>query len=297
MSNFRLTYDGPALMSSQMDVRELAPALLAAGDLLESATRALNGLYSKPQINVRGSFKTGSFGIDFTLVADWASKVKDIFSSDTATAVANAATILGLLGLASNSPGLLGLLKWLRGRKITKVELNQPLAKIYVDEETIEIDYRVVSLLRNLEVRDSFDKLLAPLDQDGIEVFASGTDDVIYQTIKKSERQWFYSPGIEDELILEDVRKMAFSIVSLAFKEDNKWRLHDGAATLHATISDQQFMHRVDQNLETFAKGDSLICLVKVAQWQTANGVRTEYEVTSVLEHRQAARQIHLPLG
>lgn len=99
MSNFRLTYDGPALESSEMDVRELAPALLAAGDLLDAATRALNGERAKPQINVRGSFKVGSFGIDFTLVADWAVAVKDIFASDTATALANASAILALLGL------------------------------------------------------------------------------------------------------------------------------------------------------------------------------------------------------
>ena len=63
------------------------------------------------------------------------------------------------------------------------------------------------------------------------------------------------------------------------------------------TISDYEFIRRVDQNIERFAKGDSLICMVDVRQWQTANGVRTDYDVTEVLEHRQASRQIHLPLN
>lgn len=297
MSNFRLTYDGPALESSEMDVRELAPALLAAGDLLDAATRVLNGERSKPQINVRGSFKVGSFGIDFTLVADWAMAVKDIFASDTATALANASAILGLLGFVGQKMGLLGALKWIRGRKITKVEVSQETAKIYVDEESIEVDSRVVALLRDLDVRESFDKLLAPLDRDGIDKFASGTDDTIDQVVTKEQRSWFHSPAAEDVLILEDTRKMAFSIVSLAFKEDNKWRLYDGSATIHATISDHEFIRRVDQNLERFAKGDSLICMVDVRQWQTTNGVRTDYDVTEVLEHRQASRQIHLPLN
>ena len=67
MSRFRITYDGPALESSEMDVRELAPALLAFGDLLDASTRALCGDQVRPRVNVRGSFKTGSFGIDFTL--------------------------------------------------------------------------------------------------------------------------------------------------------------------------------------------------------------------------------------
>lgn len=297
MSNFRLTYDGPALASSEMDVRELAPALLAAGDLLDASTRALNGERSKPQINVRGSFKVGSFGIDFTLVADWAMAVKDIFASDSATALANASTILALLGLVGKKMGLLGALKWVRGRKITRVEISKEVATIYVDDESIEVDARVVALLRDLDVRESFDKLLAPLDRDGIDKFASGTDETIDQIVTKDERAWFHSPSAEDVLILEDTRKMAFSIVSLAFKEDNKWRLYDGSATIHATITDHEFIRRVDQNIERFAKGDSLICMVKVRQWQTTNGVRTDYDVIEVLEHRQASRQIHLPLN
>ncbi|TSE29044.1 hypothetical protein [Tepidimonas charontis] len=35
MSNVRITYDGPALDAHAMDVRALAPALMAFGDLCE----------------------------------------------------------------------------------------------------------------------------------------------------------------------------------------------------------------------------------------------------------------------
>jgi hypothetical protein len=88
---------------------------------------------------------------------------------------------------------------------------------------------------------------------------------------------------------------MAFSIVSLAFKEDNKWRLSDGAATISATIADADFLKAVDENLESFSKGDVLMCEVLVRQWQTRGGAKTDFEVVKVLEHRRAARQIALP--
>lgn len=68
-THFQITYDGPSLAASEMDVRDLAPALLAAGDLLDAATRALHGERIKAQINVRASFKTGCFGIDFALAS------------------------------------------------------------------------------------------------------------------------------------------------------------------------------------------------------------------------------------
>jgi len=298
MSHFRITYDGAALASSEMDVRELAPALLAVGDLLDAATRALHGERIKAQTNVRASFKTGSFGIDFNLATDWALKVRSLLAGETASALANALEILGALGLAAwqGKRGLLAVLKWLRARRIEKVEVGERSARLVVEGEAIEIERIVLDLLRDLAVREAMDKMLAPLDRDGIDTFAVGTDDAIFDTVTEAERAWFVAPTVEDDLILDDVRKMVFSIVSLVFKGDNKWRLYDGAATIHATISDAGFLSRVDQNVERFAKGDSLVCKVRVRQWQTASGVRTDYEVVEVLEHRQAARQIRLPL-
>lgn len=298
MSHFRITYDGPALATHQMDVHELAPALLAMGDLLEAATRVLNGDRVKPQVNVRASFKTGSFGIDFELATVWLLKVRDLFGSDDATSTANALAILGALGLVARKTGvsLIGALKWLRGRTLTRVEQGEDTVRLSVDEDALEIEHEVLALLRELAVREALDKLLAPLDRDGVDTFATGTEDAVAERVLQAEREWFRTPAIEDAMILDDNRRMAFSIVSLAFREDNKWRLYDGAATIHATITDTRFLARVDQNLEIFAKGDALICRVRVRQWQTTRGVRTEYEVTEVLEHRQAGRKLPLPL-
>ncbi len=297
-AHFRVTYDGPALASHEMDVRELAPALLAAGDLLDAATRVLNGERVKPQINVRASFKTGSFGIDFALATDWLLKVRDIFAADSASAVANALEILGALGLVAwqGRRGLVGALLWLRGRRIEKVEAVAGQVRLIVAGESLEIERAVLALLRDLAVREALDKLLSPLDREGIDTFATGTDGTIETRITRAERDWFRAPEPADDLLLDEERKMVFSIVSLAFREEHKWRLFDGAATVYAAMADADFLARVDRNVETFTKGDLLICRVRVRQWQTASGARTEYEVTRVMEHRSGARQLPLPI-
>lgn len=300
MSLFRVTYDGPALTTSEMDARELAPALLAIADLLEASTQTLFDGAAKPQINVRGSFQTGSFNIDFVLATNLAAQLKSLFASDGAAAVANGLAILGALGFAAGkgATGLVQLIQWMRGRAIKRVEVQDDRALVILeeDEDTLEIELAVLRLLRSIAVREALDRALAPLDRSGVEVFAVSESDgepVVY--IKGEERAWFRAPPAGDELLLDETRRMAFSIVSLAFKEDNKWRLYDGAATIHATIADATFLSRVDQNLIRFAKGDVLICNVRVQQWQASTGARTEYTVAEVLEHRPAARQISLP--
>lgn len=66
-------------------------------------------------------------------------------------------------------------------------------------------------------------------------------------------------------------------------------------STINAIISDVDFQHKVDRNQINFAKGDILVCDVRVRQWQSAQGAKTDYEVIRVLEHHTASRQISLP--
>ena len=54
--HFSIKYDGPALATHQMDVRELAPALIALSSMLEEANRALYSDSAEVRVNVNGSF-------------------------------------------------------------------------------------------------------------------------------------------------------------------------------------------------------------------------------------------------
>ncbi|USB85579.1 hypothetical protein NBG98_04580 [Burkholderia cenocepacia] len=140
-----------------MDVRELAPALLAFGDLLDALTRALCGDQVRPQVNVRGSFKTGSFGIDFTLATSLLGRMRDMLSGNEGTALAHAVTILTALGIAAPKArkGLFAVLKRLRGREITHVRMQDRTAVLDVDGDTLEIDLPVLTLLRDVRVRQA----------------------------------------------------------------------------------------------------------------------------------------------
>ena len=61
----RIAYVGPALDNGEMDVRELAPALLAFAGLVESANAAIGGKQNIRVMLNQDSIRKGSFDITF----------------------------------------------------------------------------------------------------------------------------------------------------------------------------------------------------------------------------------------
>ena len=117
---------------------------------------------------------------------------------------------------------------------------------------------------------------------------------MVTDEVSKAESAFFSKPSIEDEVLVDEIRRAAFSIISLAFKEDNKWRLYDGNTQINALIEDREFLDLVDTNQASFTRGDSLICDVRVTQLRATEGLKTDYTVQRVIEHRLAARQLPL---
>ena len=66
-AKFHIIYDGPALKNNEIDVKDLAPSLLAISDAIEEANKILNRGRAKVVLNIKASFKTGSFGVDLSL--------------------------------------------------------------------------------------------------------------------------------------------------------------------------------------------------------------------------------------
>src|SRR5690606_27594307 len=112
----------------------------------------------------------------------------------------------------------------------------------------------------------------------------------------KADLPSFKAPDLGEEELLRERRRAAFSIVSLAFKDENKWRLHDGNNTIYATIKDEDFMRKVESNEVSFRKSDVLICEVEDVSSRDESGLKTEHFVIKVLEHKPAMRQISMTM-
>ena len=140
--HFSIKFDGPALSNHQMDVRELAPALIALSDLLELSNKAIYADAPQIRVSVNGDFKGGSFGVDLTMVQTVAQQLVAMFSGPEASASANLFGILSGIGLMGG--GLIALVKKLRGRRpdTIRIDGDQMVFELRTGElvETIETD-------------------------------------------------------------------------------------------------------------------------------------------------------------
>lgn len=289
----KLKYDGDALRSGVMDVRNLAPALLAITDLFEETNYTVNPENPKLVVRVRSDFERGSFVINLEIVQSIIDQAIKLFNSESVNSLLNLVEVLGL------GTGLFALFKKLKGKK--------PKSIIIIDEKTVIIktqqgeEFQIlksaVDLYANPKIRKAVKDSLGPLKEKGIEQFELnfGKDEKV--SVSKGELSYYEMPDDDEfsEIINETDKTQAFTIVSLAFKDDNKWRLSDGSNTFFVTILDEKFLEEVNANRIQFAKDDILKVKLKQVQWHTVTGLKTEYEVAEVLQHIKAQPQLKLP--
>jgi hypothetical protein len=298
-TSFQVVYDGPALAGSTIDVRELAPALLAFGDIVEQANMTLNDGRTSVALRVNASFKSGCFGIDFSVVQSLMSQVSGLFKEPGVVAAKDLAEQIGFVygkGAAATL-GVIGVIRWLRNRKINKVVLlDNGRARIEVDGDRLETEQRTIALLRNLKLRQALEAaIVEPLEREGFESVAiSNRPEDGFVTISKSERGYYIAPPPDKEELADQTTTANLQLVNVAFKDDNKWRFYDGTTQFHAVIVDELFVHRVQVGEENFASGDILTVTLRKRQWLEGDVMKAEYEVLEVLKHRRGMAQIPL---
>lgn len=299
---FRIVYDGPALDNHEMDVRDLAPALLALSDVFEEAGKTLYGKKAVVNVKVNASFKAGSFGIELLASSQsWLKNAVEFFSGDTASATLNLITFLGLCRVAGGktTKGLIDLIKWIGPRKVKKIHnLPDSNVQIFIEDESEIFEKEVIELYKNLKLREALQEVIAkPLEKDGIDSFAATADGgESFVSVTKAQADYFYVERPVDSIILENTAEKALQIINISFHEGNKWRFSDGgSSSFLAEITDEKFLTEIDSMKLNFSKGDMLLVDLKVTQYMSGDAIKTMYEVVHVKKQINPQRQIEFP--
>jgi hypothetical protein len=295
----RIAYDGPILQDGTMDVRELAPALLSVGELLQGANRVLNGERANLAVKVRSDFKSGSFDVDLELLVGVAQQV----ALAVWPTIYSAKQIAEWVGFTTGTQlSVFGLLKLLRGRtpeRTTRLANGDIEIALNVGGNNNNVSVHVVpgpvyDIASDSSCRKAVEGVVRPLRSDGIDTFETKQDSKVVERVSKDDLPAFDVPEPPTrDLGTPQIQTLVVAVVKPSFDEELTWTLFDGSTRYEATMKDRAFLNRV-LNGEDFRIGDYLRVRLSTHQFMTANGLRTRREVIEVLEEMKAPRQPNL---
>jgi len=292
--NLQLIYDGDGLKNHEINPRELSSAILGLDGVFNEANKTLNSSKTTIQVKVKSNLEAGSFKINFTINQNIIDKLSDLLTSQNIEAIINAKDLIALI--FGGGMGLWGLIKFLKNRKPTKKYKKDNLIIIEIDDEIFETKEEVIRLYENWQLRHSLEQMISPLEKNGIDLcLVKVENSEEFFDVKKEETEYFKCPPAREVMIDEPVRfNTNLNIISLSFKDKNKWYVNDGQSSFYSTIEDLDFLRRVDDN-EEFRKGDILRVLIRREQYlNEEQKLRTEYFIEEVIEHKKPYQQMSL---
>lgn len=304
-TDFKVTFTGSAVEDGQIDVNDLVPSLLAISDLIQVCNRTLNQDRMHIAIKVKAT-QHGSFEV--LLQVEQLSILENIkhildFAKNNKDDISCVKELLELIFMAAPLAtgccyGLYKLIKSLKSEKPSAlISHDNGMTEIHIGDTIIKTPSKVVYLAQNTDVREALEKSVSILSKNGIDSLCFNINNKQSEEkliIEKQDKEFFNAPTHEETLLDQASKKMTLQIISLSFKHDNKWRLTDGGDPFTATIEDQDFLNKIENNQISFSKNDYLVCQVEEKQFLTSKGLKKERRITHVLEHRPSARQLKL---
>lgn len=304
---FQLAYDGEDVRGHTMDVQELAPALLALGNLIREANTQINGDRSKVRVFVQSDFEHKCFNIHFEIVQSIVSQISGLLADGHVKTAEDLLTWLGLIGILPTG-GLIGFLKWRKGREIQSQTVISDVGHggevriVARGGNSIVINQNVYHLSRNEKIRDSVAGVFAPLKKPGIDKveFRSGSkpDVAPISYDRDSAEEIISSCTVDDpdKVLLEPQKIIAhLRVHSPVFDpKADRWRFRYGEEKIYADITETSIASDAIDRGGVFIN-DTYKVRMEITEHETPQGqFRNSYKIIEVLDFLPAPKQIAL---
>ncbi len=299
MRKARIAYTGPALLDGEMDIRELAPALLAFGDLVEAIHQAI-GIKQEVRISLNAdSIRRGSFDLTMFLHPKTVLEQAKILAGMADES--GLAALMDILGWAKDAgKGIFSLLKFLGGRSPSKVEptTDGSMMLILPNGEKFVTSADVLKVYKDAKCREYIEAVVHPVERDGIDGFEIRDPDVPdnnkpIERVEKSDVPAFLAPHVEDATIETQEQEMFARLIAPNFA-DGKWKFDSGEHPFFADILDKSFLKKVESGEMFFRRGDMLRVRFYIHQTLHNGKLSNTYIITKVLGLQHPPEQMNL---
>jgi hypothetical protein len=310
-ATLRLRYDGPALASHEMDVRELGSALVALGDLFHEANKTLNGDAASVRVVIRPDIEAQCVDFSIEIIQTLIEAAKGLFAGERAlTAAEMIDWILRVSGVSGIGYGLLQYLKHRGTRHIKGVtEFRDADGEIlyrieYTDGSTPDVLARpVFKMVENKKILRSLERVTDPLRQEEgiteLQIYVPDTPPEQRQRITKADTTSFITrPIIEVPMQAVEPEPEAEPIITtmrvygpVYDPKAEKWRFELNGKPEYVDISATSIAS------DAIARGGALVndayrVELQVTQHVTEGGkVASDFKVIRVLDFLPAPRQ------
>jgi hypothetical protein len=297
---------------SEMDIFQLAPTLLALGELIQESNRALNPNGKDIGVNVK-PFRDGSFIVDLTLFPD--SQLRQLLDFLRPHSLEQLKALLESIGLISGAAtatvvGAIKAIKFLGGRPKAIEEIKPGEFRLTtVDDRSITVDASTHNLLSNATITTNIYKIYVdPLEAQpnivDIKTYLK-EDQGTAVTVDRSEipsLREYANPALTPADVAETVKDKTHPEVFLnpkrgAFGDDGKdWSFRRGDEVITATLKDRDFLSKIDKGEVRLNHSDLLT--VTLLEKQRVKGTivqRPTYEILKVTSYQPGRQTLPLP--
>lgn len=309
----RIAYDGEAFQEHKIDVRDLAPSMLALADIFAEANRVFNGDEATLNVFVKANFEENCFDFGLEIHQTWAA-VKSLLSHDDTLAAKDLLNLVllggGAIGMVSGGAlalyrGVLAALRAIRGRKpnsIVRIDLDGKTAFRYEFDtgEPLTVDARVHVLYQSSKIRRAFQRVFDPiLSKPGRNKFVAYRPGGGAREEVSSEEARLFDPVPDDDVGRETLGSQTvrawLRVYSPVYDlKAPKWRFWYGQDHHYMDVT-QSNIARVVLDHGGALTNDLFNVNLEINQTINHKGeVVNEYKVGEVLEFRPGSRQADL---
>ena len=259
-----IRYDGPALVDHEMDVEELAPALLALASLIQTANHKFNGDSSAVRVVVNADVEQQCFQIKIKLIQDLLQKTRSFLGGDVAT-IKEICEWIGIVG--SGAAGALSLFKLLLslGKKqqdatVFKAKAGDDSTIVQIENLTINLPEgtprQVAELIRDPNIIIKAKEVLRPAAQPGYDTVAfvdPHKHRKVFEAKKDEVRAALaYEPPVAEEGDEEEEGEPTYAtgpawVDTSHFRGNAKWVLLWNGAPIYAKMP-EEFVRQFQEN-------------------------------------------------